>query len=604
MEDAPPIEGANSSSSGLDRSVPPSDNPVLPSGNIAGPQGDIETEDEWGGTGYKTPPEDVDMGELDLMLLYNNEDNVQGGGHVSEVYSPPRIAPMAASHGLKSGYSLDLTTGGADGIAYDFDKRSCRAKARRLMREKRPALLVCSPMCTALSNLFKMNRERMGEIKYQQCVAKARRHLKFAIELCEEQMASGNYFLFERPAYASSWLDPEMVKLIKKPSVRTVISSMCRFGMQSTFQDGSPGLVAKPTRFATNSEYLSQELDVQCEKDHEHAHLMGGRAAAAQVYPPALCKAVVVGIKKQIKEDSRWMEAQEDTKDVMLLEIDVSDDEDCPSLCDDDSDDLEVNLNSEVSSCGSDDWEAEDDVHGGSLDPEGVKAARKVEMKYVKDRQIYDYSTVDECRRKTGSAPIGTKWVDTNKGDKLRPLYRSRLVAMEFRRKRVATIFAATPPLEAVRMLMSILASRQPTRLGKGEMPYKLGLFDVSRAHFYADAERKVFIRLPPEDPRAGEPGVCGILRKSMYGCRDAAALWESHYSKVLIKGGFEKGRASPCCFFHRNRGIWVVVHGDDFITVSDEPGMKYMEKILSDSYSIKASVIGPGKGSKPSGAS
>ncbi len=83
---------------------------------------------------------------------------------------------------------------------------------------------------------------------------------------------------------------------------------------------------------------------------------------------------------------------------------------------------------------------------------------------------------------------------------------------MEFRRNCTAAIFAATPPLEALRILVAILASKQPGHARSGRAPFKMGLFDVSRAHFYAAAERDVYVRLPPEDPRAGEPGLRGKL--------------------------------------------------------------------------------------------
>jgi len=236
---------------------------------------------------------DEEMGILDILLLYSNEEHVQGTGHVSEIYSPPRVAPVAASFGLQQGYSLDLTTCGPDGEIYDFDKRSCRKKARQLIREKRPGLLICSPMCTAFSNLLKMNRSRMGETRYQQWMAKGRRHLRFVMELCQEQMKSGNYFLFEHPAFASSWTEPEVIKLVKENQVWTVIVNMCRFGMTSQDDDGSVGPVAKPTRFATNSQKLAQALDQRCPGDHQHVHLLNHRAAAAQIYPPELCKAIV-----------------------------------------------------------------------------------------------------------------------------------------------------------------------------------------------------------------------------------------------------------------------------------------------------------------------
>ena len=44
--------------------------------------------------------------------------------------------------------------------------------------------------------------------------------------------------------------------------------------------------------------------------------------------------------------------------------------------------------------------------------------------------------------------------MDVNKGDDVNPEYRSRLVAQEIKRDNREDLFAATPPLEAKKMLM------------------------------------------------------------------------------------------------------------------------------------------------------
>ena len=74
---------------------------------------------------------------------------------------------------------------------------------------------------------------------------------------------------------------------------------------------------------------------------------------------------------------------------------------------------------------------------------------------------------------------------------------------------------------------------------------------DVRRAHFYAAAQRKIFIELPAEDPRSQDPEVCGELLQSLYGTRDASSNWEKSYSATMVNGGFVKGQASPCHFWH-----------------------------------------------------
>ena len=63
---------------------------------------------------------------------------------------------------------------------------------------------------------------------------------------------------------------------------------------------------------------------------------------------------------------------------------------------------------------------------------------------------------ISECWKNTGKAPIGTRWIDVNKGDDQYPDYRSRLVAQEIKRDRRDDLFAATPPLEAKKILFAL----------------------------------------------------------------------------------------------------------------------------------------------------
>ena len=170
----------------------------------------------------------------------------------------------------------------------------------------------------------------------------------------------------------------------------------------------------------------------------------------------------------------------------------------------------------------------------------------------MKTRRVYDYFSTSEAVRRTGRRPLRLKWIDSNKGDTKDYNVRSRLVCTEVRRKGVEAIFAATPPLEALRALMVYLSQEDPSQSAD---PLCLTLADVSRAHFYATAEREVYIQLPSEDPRHGCPDTCGRLLKTMYGTLDAADRWAEHYSRILVASGFKRGLASPCHFHHPGWG-------------------------------------------------
>ena len=203
---------------------------------------------------------------------------------------------------------------------------------------------------------------------------------------------------------------------------------------------------------------------------------------------------------------------------------------------------LAVDVNEEP----PEEWEAEDDVKGRPLDPREVKRAREKEMKYLWDMDVYEHSTEAEARARTGRNPVGLKWMDTNKGSTVAPRYRSRLVCTEVRHKGVEPIFSGTPPLGTLRILLGVACQDDVFRV---EDPFLISIADVSRAHFYADAVRDVYIRLPGEDPKAKQPGVCGKLRKTMYGSLDAAQRWGEHSAQVWKAGGFSRGMASPCHF-------------------------------------------------------
>ena len=90
-----------------------------------------------------------------------------------------------------------------------------------------------------------------------------------------------------------------------------------------------------------------------------------------------------------------------------------------------------------------------DDVSGQVLDTALVIIARKKEMHQFNFHKVYTKVPIEECTRMTGKGPIGSRWIDINKGDATNPNYRSRLVAKEIKREHADEMFAATPPLEA-----------------------------------------------------------------------------------------------------------------------------------------------------------
>ena len=117
--------------------------------------------------------------------------------------------------------------------------------------------------------------------------------------------------------------------------------------------------------------------------------------------------------------------------------------------------------------------EAWDDITGERLDPREVLKARKIEMQYIRSKKVWDKIRRDEAIKK-GAKIIKTRWLDINKGDAWNPNHRSRFVGKEFNDGKGGEVgwFAATPPLEAVKLLISDAATR---RRGRGKRSMMLG---------------------------------------------------------------------------------------------------------------------------------
>ena len=70
-----------------------------------------------------------------------------------------------------------------------------------------------------------------------------------------------------------------------------------------------------------------------------------------------------------------------------------------------------------------------DDLSGEPLDNAFVRLAKREEITEMYRRSVWTEAPDSACVRDTGKPPIPVRWVSTNKGDKLHPNLRCRLVA-------------------------------------------------------------------------------------------------------------------------------------------------------------------------------
>ena len=562
------------------------------------------------------------LGKMDkpiAVMSVGVKQKAVGKVDVMEVFSPERVGEMAECHGLVQGAAFDLQNG------WDLNDKKQQKEVERQIELEKPTLLIGSPPCVRFSILMNllMSKDISPErrSKFHEELDEAIEQLRFCFRLYRKQIKAGRYFLHEHPATASSWEIHEVQELIKEPDVFAVVAHMCALGMTTRMPENPDKEVPvmKPTRFLTNSWCVLQALSRRCECVEKHGDLLCGRARAAQEYPDKLCHLVCEAVAEQIVQDKWNTVKTASMKPEGVISFinqllpgsltnvknhyegnpehwrDVYHEEDGQGRSRGEQDgEGQKLLKQHLQTLYETDkgLRAWDDPNKCDLDPKKVIAARITEMEFFRKRGVYRKVLRSSVKGKI----IKLKWIDTNKGDYDNPNYRSRLVGMEFSSGAEPENYAATPPIEGLRVVVSHAATK------RGCVRHKVMINDVARAYFNAKLDRDLYVELPPEDQEPGKDLV-GKLELCLYGIQDAARCWQNLLAGHLKAIGFQRGVGHPSVFFHKDWDLKTVVHGDDYATAGPKEGLVKLRKALEEAFDIREThVIGHEDGDEKEG--
>ena len=144
------------------------------------------------------------------------------------------------------------------------------------------------------------------------------------------------------------------------------------------------------------------------------------------------------------------------------------------------------------------------------LDVEQVRVARKEEVGCMEKRNIWTARPATESWEMIVKPPVRVRWVETLKSDGVR----SRSVARDFKGgdEDRDGLFAATPPLESKRLLISRAAMKV-----NGKLVRKLLFTDAKKAHPNPECKEDVFMVsvAPLKDTIMVTSPYCGKQRRS-----------------------------------------------------------------------------------------
>ena len=481
-----------------------------------------------------------------------------------EMYGRGGLSKLAESirMDVKGLHALDFATQKSDGTHWDVSKFVDRQLAWDLVLKERSDWIVGSPPCTAFSLLnVGLNYPKTSAEYVERNIKEGLVHLNFVCKLYRHQHSIGKWFLHEHPNGALSWKTKAIKKILSLAGVDTVVTHQCMFGLTSRTSDGGFLPDKKPTKWMSNSRWMLESLAGKCDGSHVHQPLMGGRAAAAAVYPPELLRAILRGIARTrdnahgirllVTEDRQLLDdlkssmfaLSSDGRDIPMVST-ISDEPNTPpgsgappNVPPPDHADETIRESSIPLTSGgnvpiryvADNFKTVylDEYTGAQLPTHLVRAAMEVERHLAS--------------RSDGFKLVRMRWVICNKGDKHEYDVRARLVACEMTTLKTDDFYAATPPLEAKRLLFSAFSNvaRRPENISS---QFVLSFVDIKKAYVNGVPRRNLHLMFPKDMGIGGR--YIAHVKRCVYGTRDAGNIWEDCYADALTQMGFVSNKS------------------------------------------------------------
>lgn len=182
--------------------------------------------------------------------------------------------------------------------------------------------------------------------------------------------------------------------------------------------------------------------------------------------------------------------------------------------------------------------------------------AMKDEMDSLRKNETWELCDLPKDRK-----AIGCKWIYKVKIDGI-DRYKARLVAQGFSQKYgmdYDQVFAPVARQTTFRALLSI-ASKEKLSVRH---------IDVKTAFLNGKLNEVIYMRQPPGFEE--KSGLVCLLRKSIYGLKQAAKSWNDAIHEVLINAGFQRSGADQCLYLRERNGVWsfLLIYVDDIIVAA-----------------------------------
>ena len=203
------------------------------------------------------------------------------------------------------------------------------------------------------------------------------------------------------------------------------------------------------------------------------------------------------------------------------------------------------------------------------------------ELDSMKSNEVWDLVELPQ-----GAKAIGCKWVYKTKRDSLGNIerYKARLVAKGFTQKEgidYKETFSPVSKKDSLRIILALVA----------HFNLELQQMDVKTTFLNGDLEEEVYMKQPEGFSfREGEKLVC-MLKKSIYGLKQASCQWYNKLHGVITSFGFVENSMDQCIYqkVSESKTCFLVLYVDHILLATNDKGMMHgVKQFLSKNFDMK----------------
>lgn len=179
-------------------------------------------------------------------------------------------------------------------------------------------------------------------------------------------------------------------------------------------------------------------------------------------------------------------------------------------------------------------------------------------------RELYslgEHGVWEIVRAPADTKLVGCKWVfvlkRNEKGEIVR--FKARLVAQGFSQTfgiDFDETYSPVANMASIRMFMALCC----------QLGYMIEQCDADTAFLYGILKEVIYMRVPEGVPH--QPGEACLLQRSLYGLRQASAVWYKTIRNAFKDLGFKQCKADPCIFVKQSGSnfVYVTLYVDDLL--------------------------------------